>query len=256
MNNLADLIDRRSAALEQSIFTQGIVTENENEDFPGQVKVEFTAYKSGRSICRWMPILQGYAGKDYGVYCIPEVGDKVLVSFLGADRDTPFVIGSFFPGDNSFLKAGQKEKNAIKQFKSKGGLTAALDDTDKKQSFTLTTPKGITIKAEDENETAAISDANGETAISLDMKNGAVTISAKQTITIKSGKCEIKLDGQSGAIAISCDRIDIKASQQAKLSSDQMLSLSANMLQAEGKQTAQIKGGSMLELSGGIAKIN
>lgn len=256
MNTLAELIDNQAVPHSTSAFAMGIVTENEDKEFPGQVKVEFTAYRSGRSICRWMPLLTHYAGKEYGTYCIPEIGDKVLVGFMGHDRENPFVMGSLYPGETTFTKDSQKENNAVKQVKTKGGIMLSLDDTDSKQAVTITTPKGTVIKAEDENETVTVADAKGETGLKLDIKGGTVELIGKSTITIKSGKCEIKLDGQGGAISISCDRLDIKAAQQARLSSDQMLSISGNILQAEGKQTAQLKGGSLLELSGGMAKIN
>lgn len=256
MNDLAELLKcEENISMSQTGFVLGIVTDNENKDFAGQVNVEFTAHKSGRNICCWMPVLQSLAGKEYGAYIIPEVGDKVLVGFLSG-RENPFVMGCLFPGENTFTKDSFAEKNAVKCMKLKSGIAVTLNELDNKQSVHITTPKGINLKLEDENETAILCGKDNDTLLKIDLKNGNVEVKGKNEILLKSGSSQIKLDGQGGTIEIKCDRLDIKASQQIKVAGDQMVSISGNMLQAEGKQTLQLKGGSMTEVSGGIVKIN
>jgi len=74
-------------------FVLGTVAENNNKDFAGMVKVNFTAWTDGENLSRWMPVLSPYAGEDYGRYLIPEVDDIVLVGFIGTLREQPFVMG-------------------------------------------------------------------------------------------------------------------------------------------------------------------
>ena len=85
MSSIADLLNSngefgRDPALSSSGgFVQGVVTDNGDKKFSGMVKVEYTAWKSGKNICQWIPLLHGYAGKEYGSNMDPEEGDIVLV---------------------------------------------------------------------------------------------------------------------------------------------------------------------------------
>lgn len=262
MSSIADLIKssgefgKDAAFLGIGGFVQGIVTDNGVKDFAGMVKVEFVAWKSGKNICQWIPILRSYAGADYGSYLVPEVGDHVLVGFIGAGQERPFVVGSFYPSQAKYLSESFMDKNTHKRFKTKGKIDIVLSDEDGKQSITATTPKGMTMVLEDEKETATLSDKKGENALTLDSKNGTITIEAKSKLVIKAGKCEITLDGQGGAINIKCDQFAVKATRQAEISANQQLTVTGGMLTAEGKQTAQLKGGAMTEVKGGMVKIN
>lgn len=237
-------------------FIQGTVTDNSDKKYPGMVKVEFTAWKSGSNIYEWLPVLQGFAGGKYGAYAIPEVGDIVLVGFIGAGMKRPFVLGSLYPANAKMVSESYNEKNTVKRFRTKAGTALSLNDEKGKESAAVTTPKGLTLIAEDEKETITAKDKNGKNIIQIDCKKGGITITADSKITVKTGKCEIAMDGKGGALSIKCDRLNIKAAQQATVASNQMMTVQGNILKAEGKQTAQFKGGTLAELSAGMVKIN
>lgn len=237
-------------------FVQGKVTDNGGKEYAGMVKVEFLSWKNGSNICEWMPLLHPYAGKDYGAYMVPEVGDVVLVGFLGAEIRRPFVMGVLYPAGAQYPGTCFQSKNTIKSLRTKGGHEVVLNDEKGKESCTVTTPKGLSACLDDEKECITLSDKNGKNLLRLDCKSGEAQITADAKIVLKTGKCTVTLDGRGGEIKLDCDRLTAKATQQANVSANQMMQLSGGMLKAEGKQTVQIKGGAMTEVSGGMVKIN
>lgn len=46
----------------------------------------------------WAPIATPMAGADRGIYCMPEVGDEVLLAFEQGAFDHPFVVGFLWNG--------------------------------------------------------------------------------------------------------------------------------------------------------------
>lgn len=240
----------------QPTFVQGKVTDNADKNNAGMVKVEFLSWKSGSNICEWMPLLHPYAGSGYGAYLMPEVGDVVLVGFLGAELRRPFVLGVLYPAKAQYPGQCFDDKNNVKALRTKGGHEVVLRDEKGKESCTVTTPKGLTAQLDDEKECITLSDKNGKNLLRLDCKSGEAQLNADAKIVLKTGKCTVTLDGKGGELKLECDRLTAKATQQANVSANQMVQISGGMLKAEGKQTAQFKGGAMAELSGGMVKIN
>ncbi|HZF49533.1 MAG TPA: type VI secretion system tip protein TssI/VgrG [Polyangiaceae bacterium] len=61
----------------------------------GQVKIEFRWDRRGLGVdtSRFVRVSQAWAGSDYGLICLPRVGDEVVVDFLDGDPDQPIIIG-------------------------------------------------------------------------------------------------------------------------------------------------------------------
>ena len=241
---------------EMGSFVMGTVTENNEKKFPGMVKVEFTSWTAGKNICEWIPLLRPYAGAGYGQYIKPEIGDVVLVGFLGAAQQKPFVMGMFYPANAAFVKESFEKENMTKRFKTKGGLDVTLSDVKDKQSVTVLTPKGLTVTISDETESVEISDKDAKNVIQLDCKNGALALTSDKKMTLKAGKCELTMDGQGGAVTLKADKITLDGGQTTKVAGKQSLNLEGGMLKAEGKQTAELKGGTMTTVAGQILKLN
>ena len=74
------------------------------------------------------------------------------------------------------------DKNLKKHLKTKGGMDLLILEENGKQSVTLTTPKGNVLTVSDETESCKISDKDGKNQISMDYKNGKVTVQAEKTI--------------------------------------------------------------------------
>lgn len=248
MNSLVELLSENSGYGEGLFrdrptgFVNGFVTDNGNSEFAGMVKVEFIAWEKGKNICEWIPLLRPYAGAEYGSYLVPEVGDLVLVGFMGPDLNSPFVLGSLYPPDAKMQSESFVDKNTMRKLKTKGGIEVALSDEDGKQSVSCMTPGGLNILLCDDANGITITDKNGKNKLDLSSKNGALTFEGEKKITIKCGKNEIVLDGNSGKLSISCDMLEIKAGQKADIDGGQMLGIKGGMTTLEGQQMTTIKG--------------
>ncbi|CAM2065653.1 Type VI secretion system tip protein VgrG [Sulfidibacter corallicola] len=66
-------------------------------DRHGRVKVQFHWDRRGKrdenSSC-WVRVAQGWAGKQYGSFFLPRIGQEVVVCFLDGDPDRPLVTGA------------------------------------------------------------------------------------------------------------------------------------------------------------------
>jgi uncharacterized protein involved in type VI secretion and phage assembly len=235
-------------------FVLGTVAENNGKDFPGMVKVAFTAWTEGENISKWLPVLSPYAGKGYGCYLIPEVGDIVLVGFIGPMLEQPFVLGSFYPADTGFKGEQFDEGNFNRSLKTKGGVSLTVKDEGGKQSIHAETPKGFSITIDDGEESIVITDKKN--CVKLDAKGEALELTAGKKITLKAGSCEISMDGTEGALTVKGGQLKLEGSQTVNLKSGNMLTAEGGMTTVEGKQTLTLKGSAMCEVSGGMVKIN
>src|SRR2546426_9457473 len=75
----------------------GIVTNNEDPDGLGRVKIRFP-WLSEDNESWWARIAAPMAGKERGAYFLPEVDDEVLVAFEHGDVNFPYVLGALWNG--------------------------------------------------------------------------------------------------------------------------------------------------------------
>jgi len=61
----------------------------------GRVRVEFRWDRRGLGVntSRMVRTSQGWAGPNYGLMCLPRVGDEVIVEFMDGDPDKPIITG-------------------------------------------------------------------------------------------------------------------------------------------------------------------
>lgn len=236
--------------------TTGIVKENWDSKFPGMVKVEVMLGETGKTQTKWIRVLSPYAGKNYGYYALPEVGDEVLVSFNMGNTNRPYVLGSLWNNKNKIPEGTANEKNTIKKLVTKGGHEIIFDEEDKKEKIEITTPKKLKISLEDEKEVINIQDKSGNNILTINSKNGEITLKAKSKISFDAGgKAKITLDGKGNSVEIKAGNININAQQQLKLKG-QKLAEEGNMVEIKGTGSVKVNSSAMLELKGSIAKIN
>jgi len=88
-------------------LTATVVGASGNEietDKHGRVKVQFHWDRKGKkdqdSSC-WVRVAQPAAGKGFGFWTVPRVGQEVVVSFIGGNPDRPLVTGSVYNDVNT-----------------------------------------------------------------------------------------------------------------------------------------------------------
>jgi uncharacterized protein involved in type VI secretion and phage assembly len=232
------------------------VVENNNKDYKGMVKVEFNVWESGSNMCEWVRLLSPYTGKDYGMYCVPEIDEVVLVGFIGGSLKRPFLLGSLYPGGAAVVNDNFDEKNLKKHMKTKGGMDILISDEDGKQKITLTTPAGSTILVDDENQCCKISDKDGKNALEMDYKGGGVKVSADKTISLKAGSAELSIDGNGGAITLKADKLSLQANNEVGIKASAALKMEGAQVEMKGQAQINVQSSGPLALKGAIAQIN
>jgi type VI secretion system secreted protein VgrG len=114
----------------------------------GRVKVQFHWDRQGKndvdSSC-WVRVTQAWAGKRWGAFFWPRIGQEVVVDFLEGDPDQPIIVGSVYNADQMppYLGQGPDSKHpndnkvsGIKTNTTKGGQgfnELRFDDTKGKE---------------------------------------------------------------------------------------------------------------------------
>ncbi|WP_207482428.1 type VI secretion system Vgr family protein [Arenibaculum pallidiluteum] len=92
----------------------------------GRIKVKFhwdrAADTAEKSSC-WIRVAQNWAGKAYGIWFLPRVGQEVVVSFLDGDPDKPLVTGAVYNAEQTLPYAlpANATKSTIKTLSTKEG---------------------------------------------------------------------------------------------------------------------------------------
>lgn len=237
-------------------FVQGTVVENNNNKYPGMVKVSFTVWEKGKNMIEWVRLISPYTGDNYGSYIVPEIDETVLIGFIGGSLKKPFLLGSLYPKNSKIVKEKFDKKNVNKVLRTKGGTEIAIDDTAGKQSVTVITPKDTKLVIEDEKETILMSDKNGKNKILMDLKKGEIMICADKKITLKTGSSTLQMVGAQGDIKVNGNKVAVAAKQNLNMEGKTGATLKGATLTAQGMQSATFKATGQTTISGAMVKIN
>ena len=187
--------------------TIGTVTNNKDEEGLGRVKVQLPRI-SDTDESYWARVLTPMAGKERGIYFLPEVDDEVLVAFDQGDINYPYILGGLWNGKDKPPATNDDGKNNQRLIKSRSGHQIILDDTK-------------------DAEKIIIRDSTGKNEIAIDSKNNSMTVKVEQDFTIEAkGKINIKTSG--GDIAIECNNLKIQAKQNCEIKANGNCNIEAN----------------------------
>ena len=90
----------------------------------GRIKVKFP-WDQGpdtdeKSSC-WIRVAQGWAGKQWGSFFLPRIGQEVVVTFLEGNPDRPLITGSVYNATQTIPYSDTPTKSTIKSQSSKDG---------------------------------------------------------------------------------------------------------------------------------------
>lgn len=251
---LVDLVGRGPQAVDR--FTRsglviGIVTNNNDQEHPGLVKVKFPAL-GDQDESAWARLVSVGAGTTRGFQVVPEVNDEVLVGFEHGDPRRPFVLGGLWsptiapPVAHDQVFDGDKVKQW--QIKTRTGHTVtfldeqATDDASIKllhaDTATMLEMKGASVKLVSNRKPIEISDGSGK---------GSVAIDGSGNVTIKGET--VKIEGTSGVTIESKARLDLKGTTGAKVDGGPNLELMAS-------GAAKLQSSGQLTVKGSITMIN
>lgn len=247
--------DNRSELRPVYSVTTGKVVENWDSKHPGMVKVELFLGEEGKNKTDWVRVAQPFAGNGFGFYFLPEVGDEVVLAFNLGDRDHPIVIGSLWNQVDKLPEKTAVEKNTVKRMRTKGGHELVFTEESGKETLTLHTPGNLTLSMEDENKLINIKDADGKNLMTIDGKNGAVTVTAAKKMLLDVGSGSLTLDGQGKKATLTMPTINIEAGQNLNLKG-QNVKINGTMMNINASGNLETKASGVLTLKGSMTKIN
>lgn len=178
--------------------TVGLVTNNQDPDGLGRVKVKFP-WLSDQDESHWARVLTPMAGNDRGLYLLPEVDDEVLVAFEHGLAEFPYVLGALWNGKDNPPEANDDGKNNKRTLKSRSGHIIRLDDSEGEEKI-------------------EIIDKSEKNTIVISTKDNTLTITADADIVIQSS---------NGKLKMSANGVEIKSQAEVKIEASQNMDLKA-----------------------------
>ena len=263
----------------------GIVTSNSDPEKLGRVQVKYPwmpKASSSELSSGWARLTFVGGGADRGIVFLPEVNDEVLLAFENGDMSSPYVLGVLYNGKDKLPKgtaelidSGTKKVNE-RVIVSRSGHKIILDDTSGKEKITIqdkTEKNKIEIDST-KNEFKIISEGK------LDLQSkGDLTLTTDGKMTFKA-KQDLSASTDAGMSLKATKNVDVNATQNITLKGTQSVSVSGNQkvemkaatsaltLQAAGAELKGVKvdvkantmlslgGTAMVQIQGGIVKIN
>ena len=203
----------------------GIVVENNNKQFPGMVRVQIPTRDKDKNILQWMKVISFMGGKTWGMYCIPEIDDEVVIVFENGNINNAYVIGTIFKSDSQMLSDNYTDENYKKVLLTKGKNTIAIDDEADKQKINIQTNKGHTFSLDDEKNLISVKDKDGKNSIEIDTEKGTINVKADSKLVVDINGVKVEMIGDSKKISVNCDTITVKANQQVSVEGQTQLQL-------------------------------
>jgi phage baseplate assembly protein V len=155
----------------------GLVIDVYDPDGMGRIQLDLSG-QPGRSRTAWAPVASPMAGRDRGIWSMPEVGDEALVGFFNGDTDAPVIVGFLRNGQDTPPSTAPRER----MIRSLNGHTIRLIDA---------TPEAGAAGA------VVIEDAHGNV---ITMSNGKVTVKAKALLSLEAPIVTISGTGWSRVV--------------------------------------------------------
>lgn len=158
------------------------VSHVDDPDKLDRVRVVFPTI-SGKVASHWARVVQPAAGGKHGVFWPLEIGDEVVVGFIGGHTELPIVLGALWSKKQAPpVPDGARRVHRVLQ--STAGHTIRLDDTR-------------------DAEKLEIVGAGARESITLSAADGKLTIAAGKCLEIKVGD-DITLKLENGAVTLAC----------------------------------------------------
>ncbi|MDY6785142.1 MAG: VgrG-related protein [Cyanobacteriota bacterium] len=197
----------------------GIVTNNEDPEGLGRVKVKFPALTEEHE-SNWARVVGHGIGAGRGNDCLPEINDEVLVGFEHGDIHRPYVLGGVWNGKDkppeNINDSVQDGKVRLRTFQSRAGNKIQLSDEAKGASqagVQLKSSLGHSIQMKDTKKCVEIVTAGGHKIVLDDEQQKVeITTSGGNSFCLNDGQQSISMKSNSGIKIESPGGIEISSS--------------------------------------------
>lgn len=202
----------------------------------GRIKIQFI-WDTEKKGSYWVRVSQFLAGKNFGFFSLPRVGEEVLVAFEEGDPCRPVVVGSLYNGEqlipyklpDEALFSGLKTKSSPNggtedfnelRFEDNKGKELIFIQANKDMQTIVKNNNNIEINTDFSTKVLKgntlfeiqkgyrqstiygddkLSVSNGDLSINIEKGNRASTIKGNETLSIQSGNLEVNVE--TGTIA-------------------------------------------------------
>lgn len=229
----------------QSAIVVGPAGEEIHADEFGRVKVHFhwDRYDESneKSTC-WVRVSQPWAGKGWGGYFIPRIGQEVIVDFLNGDPDRPIIIGRVYNDDqpkpfDSHTQSGFRTRSTPKgsaancnefRFDDKKGSEQVYLHAEKNQDIEVENDETHSVghdrtKTIDHDETTHVKHDRTETVDN----NETITIGVDRTESVGSNE-SISIGSNRTETVGSNENITIGANRTEAVGSNETITIGSN----------------------------
>lgn len=211
MTTLLDLLGDADRGQRITGVVTAVVTNVEDPEKLHRVKVKFP-WLSDDEESEWARVATPMAGKERGLYLLPEVDDEVLVAFEHGDARFPYVVGSLW-NKNATPPPESTQPNDKRSLTSRSGHVIRLDDKEGEEKIEI---------------------------VDKSKKNSIVFSTADNTITIKAD-ADITIQSSGGKLVLEGSGVEIKSQAEVKVEASGDMNL-----EASGQLTAK---GSVINLN-------
>jgi type VI secretion system secreted protein VgrG len=233
----------------------------------GRIKVQFHWDQEGQfdenSSC-WIRVDQGWAGKQWGGFFLPRIGQEVIVSFLEGDPDRPIVTGSVYNGEQMppYGLPDEQTKSTLKSLSSKGGSAAEnyneirYEDKMGEEEFYVQAEKDMNILVKNDRSKEVQNDEtntikNNRTT-TIQEGNETLTVSqGDRTVEVTAGNETYTVGGTREATVTGDETRNSEANLTAEVGGNQDLKITGNDdFEVGGNQTGKVTGNQDITVSG------
>lgn len=206
----------------------GIVTNIEDPESMGRVKVMIPRLSGKEGESTWARVASFMAGPERGAFFLPEIDDEVLLAFENGDLSLPYIIGALWNGVDAPPETNADGKNNVRVIKSRSGHKFEFNDKEGEETIRIT--------AKDEKD-----------EIIIEVADNAITIKADKEIKLLTPEGKITIEAKEGELNFS-DALNVKA-KEFNVETDAAINVAAGAdiaLEASGNLDAK---GAMINLN-------
>jgi type VI secretion system secreted protein VgrG len=223
----------------------------------GRIKVQFYWDQYGKndenSSC-WIRVAQQWAGKQWGSFYLPRIGQEVLVSFLDGNPDRPIVTGSVYNAEQvtPYTLPDDQTKSTLKSNSSKGGEgfnEILFQDKQGSEQLQIHAQKDMDIEVLN-NYTQTVTKDYSLTV------NGNLTIDVTGTISIKSGDSST-MEASTASTLKAGTSMTVQSGTDMSVKAGTSLQTEAGTtMDSKSNASTSVQSSGMVEIKGAMVKIN